>query len=360
MSTEPREKRSSFADLAKLAQMTPPPSAPVTPVTKSEREENSGVINLAALQASEEQSHAAAAAVAADALAARAAVAPVSSAPAAPSLAARESFGPSAASGPRRALAWLAVAGIAAAAAAAGGAIAARKLAQPGAGTVVAAASAAPGHASDGSEARTVAQNGSQAQRGQQTAGGDAVVDPSNLPRADKVAQLGHAAAPARGAARPAANDKPEAKPETKSEPAPAPIAEATPGAGAGGKSLETLIQEAAGSPKEQAAPAIQPTTAQGAGPESSGSVPLRPSQGAINGALGTVLPAARACVDEDAPVSRASVTFNSDGSVGTVSVSGWAVGKPAEACIRAALTKARVPPFAQPTFTAPATIRSN
>jgi hypothetical protein len=71
-------------------------------------------------------------------------------------------------------------------------------------------------------------------------------------------------------------------------------------------------------------------------------------------------MPTARACVDEDAPVSRASVTFNSDGTVGNVSVTGWATGKPAEQCIRAALGKARVPPFAQPTYTAPATIRSN
>jgi hypothetical protein len=86
----------------------------------------------------------------------------------------------------------------------------------------------------------------------------------------------------------------------------------------------------------------------------------LRPSLGAINGAIGTAMPAARACVDLDSPVSRASITFNSDGSVGAVAISGWAAGKPAEECIRAALSKARVPPFAQPTYTVPATIRSN
>jgi hypothetical protein len=53
-------------------------------------------------------------------------------------------------------------------------------------------------------------------------------------------------------------------------------------------------------------------------------------------------------------------VTFQSDGSVQSVSVSGGAAGKPAETCIRAALMKARVPPFASPTFSAPATIRGN
>jgi hypothetical protein len=125
-------------------------------------------------------------------------------------------------------------------------------------------------------------------------------------------------------------------------------------------------MREATGAP---AGGAPQPVTAQGmgAGPNSESasdqgdrSVPLRPSLGAINGAIGTAMPAARACLDVDAPVSRASITFNSDGTVGAVAISGWAAGKPAEACIRAALTKARVPPFAQPTYTVPATIRSN
>ena len=53
-------------------------------------------------------------------------------------------------------------------------------------------------------------------------------------------------------------------------------------------------------------------------------------------------------------------VTFKSDGTVQSVSVSGGAAGKPAEACIRSALSKARIPPFAQPTFTAPTTVRPN
>ncbi len=71
-------------------------------------------------------------------------------------------------------------------------------------------------------------------------------------------------------------------------------------------------------------------------------------------------MPSARACLGPDDPISRAQVTFQSDGSVQSVSVSGGASGKPAEACIRAALMKARVAPFAQPTFTAPATIRGS
>jgi hypothetical protein len=70
------------------------------------------------------------------------------------------------------------------------------------------------------------------------------------------------------------------------------------------------------------------------------------------------VLPAARVCLGPDDPISHATVTFKSDGSVEGVSISGGALGKPAEACIRAALMRAHVPPFAQPIFTAPATVR--
>ena len=84
-----------------------------------------------------------------------------------------------------------------------------------------------------------------------------------------------------------------------------------------------------------------------------------RPS-GAIQGALGTALPSARACLEPDDPISHATVTFQSDGSVGSVTVTGGAAGKPAEACIRSALSKARVSPFAQPSFSVPATIRPN
>ena len=87
-------------------------------------------------------------------------------------------------------------------------------------------------------------------------------------------------------------------------------------------------------------------------------SVPRKPSQGAIQGAIGMVLPAARMCLGPDDPISHATITFKSDGTVESVSISGGALGKPAEACVRAALMRAHVPPFAQPIFTAPATVR--
>jgi hypothetical protein len=88
------------------------------------------------------------------------------------------------------------------------------------------------------------------------------------------------------------------------------------------------------------------------------GNVPQKPSQGAVTGALGAVLPGARACLGPDDPISRASVIFSSGGTVQSVSVSGAAAGKPAEACIKGALMKAKVQPFAEATYTAPVTIR--
>jgi hypothetical protein len=88
------------------------------------------------------------------------------------------------------------------------------------------------------------------------------------------------------------------------------------------------------------------------------GSVPQKPSQGAVTGAIGAVLPGARACLGPDDAVSRASITFGSAGGVSSVSVSGGAAGKPAEGCIKAALGKAKVAPFAEPTYTANVTVR--
>jgi hypothetical protein len=93
---------------------------------------------------------------------------------------------------------------------------------------------------------------------------------------------------------------------------------------------------------------------------QSQGNVPLKPSLGAIQGALGAAVPGARACLGPDDAVSRANVTFKSDGSVQSVAVTGGAKGTPAEACIRSALMKAHVPPFAQATFSSPVTIRPN
>ena len=119
-------------------------------------------------------------------------------------------------------------------------------------------------------------------------------------------------------------------------------------------------MQEAVGAPRETT-PVIATAAAPAADPSGDGTnAPARPSLGAIKSAIGAVLPAAHGCLDADAPVSHADITFRSDGSVAAVAVSGWAAGKPEEACIRRALSGARVPPFRQATYAVPATIRSN
>lgn len=97
-----------------------------------------------------------------------------------------------------------------------------------------------------------------------------------------------------------------------------------------------------------------------GAEPTASASanLPLKPAIGAVQGAVGTVLPATRYCLGPDDPISHATITFKSDGSVQTVGVAGAAAGQPAEACIRSRLMTARVPPFSNPTFTWTITVR--
>ena len=128
-------------------------------------------------------------------------------------------------------------------------------------------------------------------------------------------------------------------------------LPQATPGASGG---LNDAMRQAAG-----------PTSAgtdnanDKKGPEfAPGSVPQKPSQGALTGALGAVLPGARACLGPDDPVSRATVVFTSNGSVQSVSVSGGAAGKPSEGCIKGALSKAKLQPFAEATYTTTVTVR--
>jgi hypothetical protein len=309
------------------------PTPPPQPV--AEREENSGIINLAALAAEEK---------------------PAESAPAAASASA-------ATSAPRRAKAGAAAAPKAgrgsilyvfgtlatAAAVAAGVFIGMRRPANEMSAPV--AAVPAPVQTTPAPVATT--------QPGAAVAATDKAVDPSTLPQA--VAAVGAQAAPSTPAgAKPVAAAAPAAATATGNAPDPklvAVVPTATPPAGSG-KSLEALMQQAAGVTSSPTAPAA--TTPDDGTQAAPGSVPLRPSTGAVRGALGAVTPGARACLDPDDAVSHAMVTFQSDGSVQNVTVSGGAAGKPAEACIRTALSRARIPAFASATFSAPVTIRPN
>jgi hypothetical protein len=123
-------------------------------------------------------------------------------------------------------------------------------------------------------------------------------------------------------------------------------------------KSLGEQIEEAAGSDQAPSPGASSNEDTVPTNPD--GVVPVYPSLGAIHSALARALHEAQACVEGDVPISHARVTFNSTGTVEDVTVTGWAAGKPAEACVRNALTKPRVAPFLQPTYAVPVTIRSN
>ena len=89
-----------------------------------------------------------------------------------------------------------------------------------------------------------------------------------------------------------------------------------------------------------------------------SGIVPQKPSNGAVQGALSAMLPKARACLRRDDALSRVTLVFDSSGKVQSSSLTGAAAGKPAEGCIRNALRQMKLPPFAEPKFSAIVTVR--
>ncbi len=86
--------------------------------------------------------------------------------------------------------------------------------------------------------------------------------------------------------------------------------------------------------------------------------LPDKPTTGQVAVAVGAVLGSARACVAGQDQPSRAVIVFGSNGRVKSVSVSGPAAGTPAAGCIRAALSQARVQPFARSQFSVGTPIR--
>jgi hypothetical protein len=145
----------------------------------------------------------------------------------------------------------------------------------------------------------------------------------------------------------------PEEKP---AGPNPSLVANIPPMAAADKDALQNALRQAAGPTDNPAGGSTSPSTA-AADP---GSVPQKPSAGAIAGGVSSAMSQARSCLGLDDPISRAAVTFESSGAVQSVTISGFAAGKPAEACIKAALSRAKVPPFAQPIYTQSFTIRPN
>ncbi len=140
----------------------------------------------------------------------------------------------------------------------------------------------------------------------------------------------GKSARQAAGAGKAAAAPPEETKPEKAEDPAPKVAAKSKP------------------DPDEKGLkPAANPTD-----------VPQKPSTGAVQAAIGSVLGSARACVAGHKQPSRATMTFGSNGRVKSVAVSGPAGGTAAESCIRSALSRARVQPFSRPTFSVGVTVR--
>jgi hypothetical protein len=180
-------------------------------------------------------------------------------------------------------------------------------------------------------------------------------VDPSTLAVADNKPAAPAAKSHA-GAHKPAAPAEAKQPSEPKVDPK-LVVKDTPPPPGGVSGSLGDAMKAAAGpsdTPQQQA-------QKQDEGPQfAPGSVPQKPSQGAVTGAIGAVLPGARACLGPDDPVSRATVTFGSTGTVQSVTVHGAAAGKPAEGCIKNALGKAKVPPFAESTYIANITVRPN
>jgi hypothetical protein len=351
--------RASLKDLAKLAASPPSSRAPASgvlfggpPSPKAEveageaKQENSGMINLAALAAEEEAKTAASAkppALSAEAMstmrsaeAVKATPAPVKS--------------------DKKAIPWVAVSGIVAAAAVAAGVFFGMQRAQRSEMAAPVAVVAPPA-----AQPVVVASKPAQTQPAvTPVPPAEQGVDPSTLPAAG---QPGQAVAAVPGRTMASGPARASGAPAASATVAPALVAviptATAPAPTSSDQNLQSMMQQAAGS-SPTATPAAAPTTTTDTPLPAPGSVPLKPSQGAIQGALGAALPGARACLGADDPISHATVTFQSDGSVQSVAVSGGAAGKPAEACIRSALGKARVTPFAQPTFTASTTVRPN
>lgn len=141
---------------------------------------------------------------------------------------------------------------------------------------------------------------------------------------------------------------------------APKASAGAARSAAAAGAHAEKVVLEedhganAAAAAKPAASEALRPAELNSNG----GGISDRPSTGAAQAAVGAVLGAARACIAGEPAASSATLVFGSNGQVTSVSVSGPADGTPAAACIKSALGKARVQPFAAKSFSLGVTVR--
>jgi hypothetical protein len=117
--------------------------------------------------------------------------------------------------------------------------------------------------------------------------------------------------------------------------------------------------REAQAAPSEESAPQAQDTALKpAAGKTDDGLLPDKPSTGAVQAAIASVMNAARACVAGSSDTTPVTVVFSSNGSVKSVIVNGAVQGTPAGKCIQSALGNAKVAPFAQPAFSVGVSVR--
>jgi hypothetical protein len=187
---------------------------------------------------------------------------------------------------------------------------------------------------------------------------------PPSQAQAPAAAPLASAApAPPAAMPEPGVNvDDLAAAPESKAARAPRPVAKP----GVAPRPEQPVAELPQPAPAPPAAAAAKPQASSASEPElkpadgRNAGLPEKPSTGAVQAALGSVIGGARSCVSGQNRPSSATIVFGSDGRVQSVAVGGAAADTPAAACIRSALQKARVHPFAKPTFSASVTIRPN
>lgn len=177
-----------------------------------------------------------------------------------------------------------------------------------------------------------------------------------SLPPAEAEAQKPAGAQPAGGGAAVDSQKLAAAQPAPTAAPAAPAGAGTAPAIGEKPGDLSSAMAKAVGDSGDKQ------VDTEGAVPANAGkgnqSVPEKPSQGSVNSAIGSVMGGAKSCVAGADDVSRAQITFGSNGSVQNVSVTGWAANNGQSGCVKSALKGASVGPFSQPTFTVGVTIR--
>jgi len=132
------------------------------------------------------------------------------------------------------------------------------------------------------------------------------------------------------------------------------PAAKAAPMATSGNVDVDAAIRERSGAGTKSADEATPASKAE----NTPSNVPDAPPQGKITSVMGKGKSAAKSCVVGADEPSQVSVIFASSGSVKSVNVSGWASGKSAAGCIKAAFQGLNVGPFSKPTFSTSTMIR--